>query len=81
MQPHERVGLEPVAADAVPAVDQRDAHVGVVDQRVRERHPGGPRADDQVVGLDARVTGNQSTSRGTASITACQALSGLWSPG
>ena len=52
MQPHERVGLEPVAADTVAAVDEGDAHVGVVDQRVGERHAHGPGADHQVVGLD-----------------------------
>ena len=52
MQAHERVGLEPVAPDAVAAVDQGDAHVGVVDQRVGERHAHGPGPDHQVVGLD-----------------------------
>ena len=52
MQPDERVRREPVPAGAVPPVDQRDADVGVVDQRVRERHPGRARADHEVVGFD-----------------------------
>ena len=52
MQADEGVGLEPVPADAVAPVDQGHAHVGVVDQRVGERHPHGPGADHEVVGLD-----------------------------
>ncbi len=31
-----------MAADAVTAVHQGDAYLGVVDQRVRERHPVAP---------------------------------------
>ena len=52
MQPHERVRVEPVPARAVPPVDQRDPDVGMVDQRVGERHPGRARPDHHVVGLD-----------------------------
>ena len=51
VQPHERIGLAPVAPDTLPAVDERDPDVGVVDQRVGERHAGGAGPDHQVVGL------------------------------
>ena len=57
MQLDERVGVEPVAADAVPTVDDDHPRVGVVDQRVGERQAGGARADHEVVGLHTRVTG------------------------
>ena len=52
VQADEGVGVEPVPADAVPAIDQRHPHVGVVDQRVRERHAHGPGADDEVVHVE-----------------------------
>ena len=52
MQSHERIGVEPVSAHAVAAVDHHDADVGVLDQRVGERHPRGPGAHDEVVDLD-----------------------------
>ena len=59
MQLDERVRLQPVATDAVPAVDQGHAHIGsVVDQRVRERHPHGAGAHHEVVGLDAAGHGD-----------------------
>ena len=58
VQPDERVGLEPVAADAVAAVDQGHAYVGVVDQRVGERHAHGAGADHEVVGLDGARHGS-----------------------
>ena len=47
VQPDERVVLQPVPACAVAAVDDRDACVGVVDERVgdppRENRPTGAR--------------------------------------
>ena len=52
MQADERVRLEPVPADAVATVDQRHADVGVVDQRVGERHPHGAGSHHEVVGFD-----------------------------
>ena len=52
VQPHERVRLEPVAADAVATVDQRHAYVGVVDQRVGEGHAHRTGTDHEVVGVD-----------------------------
>ena len=52
MQSHEGVRLEPVSADAVPAVDQGHADLGMVDQCVGERHPHGPRTYHEVVGFD-----------------------------
>jgi len=56
VQPHERVRVVPVAARAMAPVDHN--HVGVAgrDQRIDERHSGGARPYDQVVGLD-RVHG------------------------
>ena len=64
MQAHERVGLEPVAPDTVAAVDEGDAHVGVVDQGVGERHAHGPGPDHEVVGLDsARHEATQARAR------------------
>ena len=53
VQPHERVGVEPVAADAVAAVDYCYSYVGVVDQRVGERHAHGAAPHDEVVGVQA----------------------------
>ena len=58
VQPDEGVGLQPVPADAVATVDQRDARVGVVDQRVGERHPDGAGADHEVVGLEGASHGS-----------------------
>ena len=58
MQPDERVGVEPVPADAVAAVDDRHARVGVVDQRVRERHAHGAGPHDEVVGFDGARHGS-----------------------
>ncbi|GAB3251904.1 hypothetical protein GCM10027448_17540 [Nocardioides dilutus] len=52
MEPDERVGIEPVPAGTVPPVDQGDRDVGVVDERVGERHPGRACADHDVVGID-----------------------------
>ena len=54
VQLHERVRLQPVAADAVPPVDERHpGRRGVLDQRVRERHPHRAGPDHEVVGFDA----------------------------
>ena len=62
MQADERVGVEPVPADAVPAVDQGHPDVGVVDQGVGERHAHGARTHHEVVGVDrARHAFNSST--------------------
>jgi hypothetical protein len=49
VQPHERVGAEPVPADPVAPIDQRDPDVGVVDQGVRERHAHGAGSHHEVV--------------------------------
>ena len=52
MQPDERVGLQPVPADAVPPVDEDHADVGMVDQRVGERHARSTCTHHQVVGVE-----------------------------
>ena len=51
MELDERIRVEPVAACRVPTIDQRDVHVGVVDQRVREGHAHRAGADDEVLGF------------------------------
>ena len=48
----ERIGVLPVAAGRVATVDERDVHVGVIDQGVGERHAHRAGADDEVVGLE-----------------------------
>ena len=53
VQADEGIGVEPVPADAVPAVDDRHAHVGVVDQRIRERHARGAGPHHEIVGFDS----------------------------
>jgi hypothetical protein len=52
MQPYERVDVEPVPAWRMMAVDHDDLHVGMRDQRVRERHAGRAAANDEVVRLE-----------------------------
>ena len=52
MELHERIGVEPVAARRFTTIDQRDMYVvGVIDQRVDERHAHRSGADNEVVGL------------------------------
>jgi len=53
VQADERVGLEPVSADAVTTIDQRHAYVCVVDQSVSEGHPHGAGSHHEVVGIDS----------------------------
>ena len=52
MQPNEGVCLEPVSADAVTSVDQGHAHVGMVGERIGERHPHGAGTHHEVVRFD-----------------------------
>ena len=47
---HGRVGVIPRAARAVAPLDHDDVRVGVGDECVGKRHPGG--ANDEVVGID-----------------------------
>ena len=49
MQLDERIGVLPMASGAVPMIDERDVDIGMVDQRVGERHAHGAGADDQIV--------------------------------
>ena len=41
MQADKWIGLEPMPTDTVKPVDHSNAHIGVVDQRIRKRHAGG----------------------------------------
>jgi hypothetical protein len=49
MQPHERIRVEPVAAGAVPSIDQGDPHVGMAGDGIGECHARCPGPDHQVV--------------------------------
>jgi hypothetical protein len=46
----ERIRVLPVPARNVATVDERDVHVRVVDQSIRERHAHRARAHDEVIG-------------------------------
>ena len=48
MELHERIRVLPVTARRMTTVDERDVHVGMVDQRVRESHTHCARAHDEV---------------------------------
>ena len=51
VQLDERIGVLPVPARRMATIDEGDVHVGVVDQRVGERHAHGSGADNEVVRL------------------------------
>ena len=51
MELDERIRVLPVPAGRVATVDERDVHVRVIDQGVREGHAHRARAHDEVVGL------------------------------
>ena len=51
MELDERIRVLPMTAGRMATVDERDVHVGVVDQGVRERHAHRARTHDEVVGL------------------------------
>ena len=51
VQADERIGVQPVTARAVPAVDDHHLYIGVVDQGVGERQARGTGADHQIVGV------------------------------
>lgn len=50
MQLHERVRVQPVAARGMAAVDEDDLDIGVIDQRVGERHTHRARTHDEEIG-------------------------------
>jgi hypothetical protein len=52
VQLDERVRVEPVPAGRVAAIDERDVHVCVIDERIGERHAHGSGADDEIVGFE-----------------------------
>lgn len=49
MQADVGIGVDPVSAGRVAAIDDRDRRVGMVEQRVGERHRRGTGADHQIV--------------------------------
>ena len=74
MQPHEGVGVVPVAAGTVLAVHHHYRGIGVFDQQsVNEGHGGGTSANDEVVGLDVsrgHVVGSRRLRQGCENIAA-----------
>ena len=55
MQTDVGIGVDPVSARRVAAIDQRDRRVGVREQCVSKRHRRGPGADDQIVRVELVV--------------------------
>jgi hypothetical protein len=49
---HETVCVVPVTTRAVSPIDHHDIAVALSDERIRERHPGRTRTNDQIVGID-----------------------------
>ena len=77
MKPDERICRQPMPSDGVPAVDERHARVGVVDERVGERHPGRARADHEVVDVDERrhlPSSRRMTTRGKPSVSSASSI-------
>ncbi len=54
MEPHVRIGVEPMSAGRVASVDDGDRGVRMREERVGERHPRRPGADDEIVGFELR---------------------------
>jgi hypothetical protein len=52
VQPDEWVRVEPVAARAMPPIDEDDARIGLGDESVDKRHAGRPGTDHEIVGLE-----------------------------
>src|SRR5438552_19134770 len=52
MKAHERVGVVPMPARAIAPIDHDDVGLGLGDQRISERHSGGARSDDEIIGFD-----------------------------
>lgn len=51
MKLHERIRIQPMSTGHVAKIDERDMHIGMVDQAVREGHTHRARTHDQVIGL------------------------------
>ena len=50
------IGVDPVPARGVTAIDDRDRRLGMREQRVGEGHPGGPGTDHEIVRLEFFVS-------------------------
>ena len=55
METDEGIGVDPVSARGVAAIDQRDRRVGMREQCVSKRHRRGPGADDEIVRFELVV--------------------------
>ena len=52
MEPHVRIGIDPVSAGRVAPIDDRDRRVAVLEERVRKGHPAGPSPDHEIIGFE-----------------------------
>src|SRR5262245_39049983 len=55
MQADVGIGVDPVSAGGVAAIDDRDGRVGMREQRVGERHSRGARTDNEIVRFEFLV--------------------------
>ena len=89
MEPDEGVRVQPVPAYAVPAIDQDNLDVCLVDKSVRKGQPNRTRVDHQVVrlehrkghGLHADPQHEQVNGPGEPGMPDGTALPQLWEPG
>jgi len=58
------IGVEPMPAGRVTTVHDRDGRIRMPEERVGECHPGGPGADDEIVGVELLVHGYDLSSTG-----------------
>ena len=56
MQSNKRVGVVPVAARTVSLVNDGHRRVGLTCYNIREGHPGGPAANNKIIGIDLLFT-------------------------
>jgi len=49
------IGVEPMPAGRVTTVHDRDGRIRMPEERVGECHPGGPGADDEIVGVEIKA--------------------------
>ena len=51
MEPDEGIRVKPVPADSEPPIDHDHVDVGMIDQRIHERHTHGTGADHQIISI------------------------------
>ena len=55
METNVGIGVDPVSTWDVTAIDYRDRCIRMREQRIDERHPGGPCTDDEIVRFESFV--------------------------